>query len=380
MSVELLPVPLSDRKLVDRFIKIPWYIHREHHPSTHWVPPLILDRRDYLNPDKNPFFTHATCAFWIARKDGRDVGRIAAVHDADWEKFQGNRTGSFGMFDSPNDTEVSSALLQAATDWLREQGRDHVIGPLDLSTNYVSGALIEGFDTDPSMEMAYNPPYYKDLFEAFGFGKEKDLWQWYLSSSTPIPEKVVRVSEKIRKRAKVELRPMNLKKWQDEVSLVWDIYNDAWEQNWGFVPVGEAEFRHIAEGLKQVIHPSMAFMAEVEGEPVAFAISIMNVNPILKTLNGRLFPFGLLKLLWKVKIRKQVKDCRLIVLGVKAGYRRRGIDSILFVATHQGANDLGWEGGEIGWTLDDNDMINRSIESMKGHKVKTYRVFGMPLS
>ena len=378
-QVELIPVPLGNRALVDRFIKVQWWIHREHQPNDHWVPPLLMDRRDYLNEDKNPFFEHATCAFWLAVKDGVDVGRIAAVHDVDWEKHHGDKVGYFGMFDCPNDPEVSAALLDAASSWLSERGLSSCIGPLDLSTNYMAGVLVEGFDSDPGMQMPYNPPYYAGLLESYGLTKVKDLWQWYLSTSTPIPEKVVRISEKIRQRNKVVVRPMDLSKWDDEVARVIEIYNDAWDDNWGFVPVGEKEFRHIATDLKMVVRPELALMAEVDGKPVAFSITIMNINPILKKVNGKLFPFGIFRLLWDLKVRPKVHDCRLIVLGIKEGYRRRGIDSILFVETHRAAGALGWEGGEIGWTLEDNDMVNRAIESMRGEKIKNYRVFGKDL-
>jgi len=170
-QVELIEVPLNDRALVDRFIKVQWWIHREHHPNEHWVPPLLMDRRDYLNESKNPFFEHATCTFWLARRDGEDVGRIAAVHDVDWEKHHGDKVGYFGMFDSANDPKVAGALLDAACQWLKERELDQVIGPLDLSTNYMAGLLVEGFNSDPGMQMPYNPPYYEQLLEGYGLRK-----------------------------------------------------------------------------------------------------------------------------------------------------------------------------------------------------------------
>ncbi|MBJ92965.1 MAG: N-acetyltransferase [Rickettsiales bacterium] len=338
-----------------------------------------MDRRDYLNESKNPFFEHATCAFWIARDQGRDVGRIAAVHDVDWEKHHGDKVGYFGMFDAANDPQVAEALIGAARSWLQERGLSQMIGPMDLSTNYMAGLLIEGFDSPPGMQMPYNPAYYEQLIEGCGLSKVKDLWQWYLSTDTPIPDKVSRVADKIRKRSRITVRPMDLGRWDQEVGRVIEIYNDAWDQNWGFVPVGEREFRHIAADLKMVLRPELALMAEVDGEPVAFSIAVMNINPLLKKLDGKLFPFGLLRLLWDLKVRPKVRDCRLIVLGIKSGFRRRGIDSILFVDTHRAVSELGWDGGELGWTLEDNDMVNRAIESMQGEKIKNYRVYGVDL-
>ncbi len=378
-EIELIQVPLDDRRLVDRFIRVQWWVHREHEPNDYWVPPLLMDRRDYLNESKNPFFEHATCAFWIARDQGRDVGRIAAVHDVDWEKHHGDKVGYFGMFDAANDPQVAEALIGAARSWLQERGLSQMIGPMDLSTNYMAGLLIEGFDSPPGMQMPYNPAYYEQLIEGCGLSKVKDLWQWYLSTDTPIPDKVSRVADKIRKRSRITVRPMDLGRWDQEVGRVIEIYNDAWDQNWGFVPVGEREFRHIAADLKMVLRPELALMAEVDGEPVAFSIAVMNINPLLKKLDGKLFPFGLLRLLWDLKVRPKVRDCRLIVLGIKSGFRRRGIDSILFVDTHRAVSELGWDGGELGWTLEDNDMVNRAIESMQGEKIKNYRVYGVDL-
>lgn len=379
MGIELVRFDLGDRKTLERFIRVPWFIHREHHPSEHWVPPLLMDRRDYLNPRKNPFFEHVEAAFWIAVQDGRDVGRIAAVNDRDYEAFHGTKTGYFGLFESPDDPAVAGALLGAAKGWLLEQGRVDVLGPMDLSTNAMCGALVEGFDSPPGMQMPYNPPYYDALLTGLGLSKAKDLWQWWLGTDTPIPERVVRVSEKVAKRARVTIRTMDLKNWDAEVDRIIEVYNDAWEANWGFVPVSETEFRHMAADLKLVVTPSLALMAEVDGRPVAFAITILNLNPLIKRIDGRLFPFGLFRLLWDFKVARRVRDCRLIVLGVKAGYRKRGIDSILMVRTHQNAGALGLDGGEIGWTLEDNDMVNRAIEAMSGTKTKTYRIYHQAL-
>ncbi|MCO4770474.1 MAG: N-acetyltransferase [Deltaproteobacteria bacterium] len=396
MTVELVEVPLhvkgwgislpwggffrtSAGKLIDRFIRVQWTANARY-PGSQWVAPLMMDRRDYLDVHKNPFFSHAEVGCWIAVKNGEDVGRIAAVSDAGWEKHHGDKVGYFGFFDCSDDQEVADALLAKATEFLRGQGRTDMVGPFDLSTNYQAGLLVDSFDKKPGVQMPYNPPYYETLILGSGLEQRKDLWQWWLSTGTPIPEKVVRVSEKVAKRNNVEIRQMDLAKWDDEVTKVLAIYNDAWDANWGFVPVGEEEFRHIAADLKMVVKPETALMAEVDGEPIAFCISIIDMNQALDGLNGSLVPTGLFKLLWRTEIKKDfVKRGRLIVMGVKSGYRRRGADSILFVETHRGANKLGWDGAEIGWTLDDNDMVNRAIESMHGTKIKTYRVFGRTL-
>jgi GNAT superfamily N-acetyltransferase len=379
-AVELIEVPLSDRKLVERFIRVPWHIHRVLRNSEFWVPPLLMDRRDFLNTRKNPFFEHAECRFWIARQGGVDVGRIAATHDVDWEKHTGDKVGSFGFFESPDDPTVAGALLGKATEWIRGRGLHTIIGPLDLSTNHQAGLLVDGFDSEPNMQMPYNPPYYEALIEGAGFKQVKDLWQWRLDPAQPIPPKVERIADKIRARSKIDVRTMDLGDWDNEITRVLEIYNDAWDHNWGFVPVGEKEFRHIAADLKLVLEEPLALMAEVDGEPVAFSITIVNINPLIKKIDGKLLPFGWARLGWDFKVAKKIDSGRLIVLGIKEGFRRRGIDSILFVETQRAARKLGWKFGEIGWTLDDNDMVNRAIESMNGKKVKTYRVYERALA
>lgn len=380
MPVEIVEVPLRDRKLVDRFIAVPWLIHRELYPNEHWVPPLWMDRRDYLNPDKNPFFGHAEVALWIARKDGRDVGRIAAIEDRDWLKFHEDQSGYFGMFECPDDPEIAAALFAKAREWLRGRGLAKMIGPMDFSTNYVCGVLIDAFDRDPGINMPYNPPWYDALIQAQGLGKAKDLIQWQVELSNPVPDRVERICELLKKREKVTVRAMSFSDWDAEVSRALEVYNDAWDDNWGFVPVGEAEFRHIAKDLKMVLHPTLPLIAEVDGRPVAFALIIMNVNPVLKPLDGKLFPFGIFKLIWNLKIRPKVNSGRLILLGIREGYRKRGLDSILFVEMHKRSKALGWWGGEIGWTLEDNVMVNRAIENFGSKAAAHYRIYSQDLA
>ena len=379
MPTELIDVPLGDRKLVERFIRVPWHVNREHHPSAQWVPPLLMDRRDYLNPDKNPFFEHVKAAFWVARVDGRDVGRVAAVVDADYIKFHGTQTGYLGMFECIDDHAVAQALVDRASAWLREQGMTAMIGPFELSTNYISGVLVDAFDREPGINMPYNPPYYDRLLGACGMRKAKDLLHWELDPQKPTPERVVRVAEKMATRSGVKLRKMSFADWDAEVLRTLEIYNDAWEKNWGFVPIGKKEYLHIAKDLKMVLHPDFALLAEVNGEPAAFVLTIQNVNPILKKLDGKLFPFGILRLIWDLKVRKKVDSGRLILLGIKAPYRGQGIDSLLFLATHRAAVKQGWKSGEIGWTLEDNHRVNSAIKAMGGFQVATYRVYSKQL-
>jgi hypothetical protein len=379
-AVEIIEVPLHDRKAIERFIRVPWYIHRELYPNDHWVPPLLMDRREYLDPRKNPFFEHAEAALWIARQGGRDVGRIAAIEDRDYATFHHEQTGYFGMFEAPNDPEVAHALLARARAWLERRKLARMIGPMDFSTNYVCGVLLDAFDRTPGINMPYNPPWYDALLQGQGLRKAKDLIQWGLELSQPIPPRVVRIARKIRTRENVVVRAMSFDEWDVEVGRAMEVYNDAWERNWGFVPVGEKEFRHIAKDLKLVMHPSLPLVAEVDGQPVAFALIIMNINPVLKKLDGKLLPFGLLRLLWDLKVSPKVDSGRLILMGIREGYRRRGIDSILFVEMAERARALGWWGGEIGWTLEDNHLVNRAIANFGGSEVAHYRIYEQELA
>ena len=376
---ELIEVPLSDRKLVERFIRVPWYVNREHHRSEHWVPPLLMDRRDYLNPGKNPFFDHVQAAFWVARVNGRDVARVAAVIDADYIKFHGEQTGYLGMFECPDDPALARQLVDRAASWLKERGMTRMIGPLELSTNYISGVLVDAFDRDPGINMPYNPPYYDRLLKDCGMTKAKDLLHWGLDPKQPVPERVVRVADKMAERRGVKIRTMSFADWDAEVLRTLEVYNDAWEKNWGFVPIGEKEYLHIAKDLKMVLHPDFAILAEAGGKPAAFVLTDQNVNPIMKKPDGKLFPLGIFRLLWDMKVRPKITSGRLILLGIKAQFRGQGIDSLLFLATHRAAVKQGWTAGEIGWTLEDNSKANSAIKSMGGFQIATYRVYGKAL-
>ena len=376
-AAELIEVPLSDRKLVERFIRVPWTVNRLHHPSPHWVPPLLMDRRDYLTPSKNPFFDHAKGAFWIAHKDGQDIGRIAAIRDEDYIKFHEEETGYYGMFECIDDQATANALIAQADQWLIKQRCSKVIGPLELSTNYMAGALVDGFDRDPGINMPYNPPYYDRLLKDAGLAKAKDLLYWGIDTTQPPPERITKIAERIAKKSKVQVRKMEMSKWDREVGICLDIYNEAWEKNWGFVPISEKEFRHIAKDLKMVIKDDLGLIGEVDGEPVAFVLSIQDVNPTMKKIDGRLFPTGIFRLIWDLMVqpKKNITGGRLILMGIREKYRARGLDILMMLETLKAAKRHGLDRGEMGWTLEDNFKINRAIEHMGGSVVATHRVY-----
>jgi GNAT superfamily N-acetyltransferase len=280
------------------------------------------------------------------------------------------------MFECINDASIARGLFDAALTWNRAKGFTQVLGPVNFSTNYECSVLVEGYDAPPVVMMAYNPRYYPALYEACGFTKAKDLWAWELSSSVEPPEKVARIAEKIRQREGVVVRPASMKDFENEVRRIKDIYNAAWEKNWGFVPMTEREFDHLAKDMKALVVPDLLLLAEVKGEPVAFSMTFPDAIFAFKAANGRLttygLPIGLVKL---VLAAKRIKRLRLITLGIKEGYRKRGIDAILYLDTLRAAKRLGYTGGEISWTLEDNHLVNRAIESMGGRKYKTYRLY-----
>lgn len=370
-DVQVTPVRGSAEKML--FIRFPYGIYRDD-PS--WVKPLEMERRDFLDPKKNPFFEYGEVALFLARRGGAVVGRIAAIRNPRHMEEHGTKEGFFGLFECMNDAGIARVLLDTAAAWLRERGMNAMLGPANFSSNQDWGLLIDGFGTPPAIMMPHNPPYYAALLDACGLTKVKDLYAFELSSSAQPPEKVVRIAEKMRVREGITVRPVNMKDLDAEVRRIKDIYNSAWEKNWGFVPFTEAEFDHLAKDLKTIVRPELALLAEVKGEPVAFSLTVPDANQAIRAADGRLTHFGLPIGLVKLALAsRRIDRLRLIILGIKEGYRRRGLDAILYLDTLRTAKQLGYVGGEISWTLEDNHLVNRAIESMGAQRSKTYRVY-----
>lgn len=357
----------------DRFIRFQWEIYRG---DPNWVAPLLMERHEFLDPTRNPFFRHADVALFLATRGGKPVGRIAAIEDRNYNAFHGSRTAAFGLFECVDDPGVAAALFAAARDWARWRGLGALVGPMSFSSNQEFGLLVDGFDGPPYVMMPYNPRYYADLFAACGLRKAKDLYAYERSAKVPPPERFVRVADKVRAHAGVVLRSVDMRDFDAEVARIKGIYNSAWEKNWGFVPMTDAEFDRLARDLRPLVRPELCLLAEDEGEPVAFSLTVPDANQALKRVGGRLtsygLPLGLAKLLW---YQKRITRVRLIALGIKEGWRRRGLDAVLIVETIRRADGLGYEGGEISWTLEDNDLINRAIEGAGAQRSRVYRVF-----
>ncbi len=375
-DVTVTPVKSSADKKA--FIEFQYEVYQG---DPHFVPPLRFDRHTFLNPKKNPWFEFGTAELFLARRAGKVVGRIAAVLDPRYNEFHGTNVGWFGLFECVDDVGVAKALFETVETWLKARNVAEVMGPASFSSNGEWAFLAEGFDKPPALLMPYNPKYYLRLTEACGYAKKKDLWAWDLKLGEDPPEKVARVAEKIRQREGLTVRPANIKDWDAEVTRVKDIYNAAWEKNWGFVPMTDKEFDALGKELKLALVPELFLFAEAEGKPVAFSITMPDMNQAIKVANGNLTTFGLpIGLVKMLLAMKKVKQGRLIALGIRKEFRKRGIDSVLMLETVRAAKRLGWWGGEVSWTLEDNDMVNRAIEVFGATKSKTYRVFGRELA
>jgi len=351
-----------------RFIRLP---HSIYAGDPLWVAPLDSDERARLTPGKNPFFEHAEAAYFLARDGARDVGRIAVSIDQNHDSTHGEKQAAFGFFEAES-AAAAAELLQATERWGSARGAEVLRGPLNFTTNDDCGLLIHGFEHPPTLLMPYNKPSYPAWMDAAGMTKAKDLYAFRISVAHPLPDQVVRVAEKVRAHHGIVMRPLNMKRFGEELQRVKEVYNSAWEKNWGFVPMTDHEIDHMAAQLKPAVVPDLVLFAEIEGKPIGFLLALPDVNQALRPLRGKLFPFGLIRLLWSLP---RVRDGRLMALGVREGYRRRGIEALLIHELHRVMNAKGYVNLEVGWTLEDNDLVNRLIETVHGEHYKTYRIY-----
>jgi GNAT superfamily N-acetyltransferase len=360
-------VPVDNKKTFKEFLNFPFKLYAK---NSFWVPPLIIDVKEQFS-SKNPFFKHAEVAPFIAKLNGDIVGRIAAIYNEAHIKFHGEKTGFFGFLDCIDKKEVALALMERASQWLRDKGMSLIRGPMNFSTNEECGLLIEGFDAPPMLMMPYNFPYYQTLLEGFGLRKAKDLFAYIIDVPEKLPEKAYRVAG-IAEKQGIKVRPFNMKSFKSEMTLFKSVYNSAWEKNWGFIPMTDKEIDHTAKKLKQILIPELTLIAECNGDTVGFMMMLPDFNYVLKKVKGRLLPLGLFKALY---YSRKVKDLRLLLLGVKPGYRRRGVDSLLFIEGLKTMLQKGFKRVEFSWILEDNYPVQRIIETFKGKLYKKYRIY-----
>lgn len=358
----------------DAFVRFAWRIYQH---DRQWVPPLLIERKDFINPKLHPFYKHGAAAQFIAFRHGEPVGRIQASDDPHYNAEHGSNVGCFGLFESIDDEEVAQSLLNAAADWLRRRGRTGIMGPIDYSTNYACGLLVDGYDTPPRIMMNHNPAYYVGLLESWELTKAKELYSWWFDDSCNVLGAWREKAERLAARGRFVIRPFRLDDFQAEIERCKQVYNAAWERNWGFVKMTDEEFSYMAKHLRQLALPDLLLLAEVDGKPVGFSMTLPDLNEAIRPLNGRLFRWGLPIGLFRLfRNQRRVRTARLLTLGVLEGYRRRGITELLILRTlDYGKNVARYTGAELGWTLEDNDLINRTILAVGGRRYKTYRIY-----
>jgi GNAT superfamily N-acetyltransferase len=366
-SVEIVPV--GDKQSLAQFIDLPYRLYR-HHP--YWVPPLRMAQKELLNTEKHPFYAHAEMQCFLARRDGEVCGRVAAIIDRNFNEFQKEDAGAFGFFESVDDVEAARAVMQAARNWLLERGVKIIRGPLSPSTNYECGMLVEGFDSSPIIMMPYNSPSYPRMMDAIGLRKSKDLLAYWSTPTDVNGGKVERVAHRAAGMQGVAIRQIRMKQFDDEVQMIWNLYNSSWAHNWGFVPMTREEFLHEAAEMKQILKPEFVLIGEVDNRPVGFALALPNINLALKHAGGKLFPVGLFKILYHQRL---IKELRILALGVVEEYRTAGVAAGFYAALIRNARQLGYGLSEMSWILEDNVLMNRSLQAMGAKKYKTYRIY-----
>jgi GNAT superfamily N-acetyltransferase len=350
-------------------VDLPYRLYH-HHP--YWVPPLRMAQKELLDTQKHPFYAHAEMQCFLARRNGQVCGRVAAIVDRNFNEYQKEDAGFFGFFESIDDLEVARAVMQSARKWLLERGAKVIRGPMNPSTNYECGMLVEGFDSAPNVMMPYNSPSYPRMLEAVGLRKAKDLLAYWSTPTEVNGAKVERVARHAAGSQGVVIRTIRMSKFAEEVEMLWKLYNATWAQNWGFVPMTREEFLHEAAEMKQILKPELVLIGEVEGRAVGFALALPNINLALKHAGGRLFPLGLFKILYHQRL---IKELRVVALGVVEEYRTLGVAAGFYAELIRNARRLGYGLSEMSWILEDNVLMNRSLKTMGARKYKTYRIY-----
>jgi hypothetical protein len=368
--------PVNDRRQLRQFIRLPWSIYSN---DPVWVPPLLLERKEHLSP-RNPYFDHARYQSWIAYRDGNAVGRISAQIDQLHLDHHREDEGFFGMIEAEDNPETFKKLLDTAETWLREHGMRRILGPYNLSINQESGLLVDGFNAPPCMLMGHARPYYRARIEENGYQKAKDLLAYIIESNFNHPPAIKAVVKRAKKR--VTVRSLRKSHYDEDMKIVENIFNDAWSENWGFIPYTEAEFKQLAKDFKLILDFNLLKIAEVDGVPAAFMATVPNINEAIRDLNGRLLPFGWLKLLWRLKVRYP-QTARIPFMGVRKQYQGSLLGAALAFMVIIDGQPYGLKRGikkvELSWILEDNKGTRDIIESLGAVIYKRYRIYGKDL-
>ena len=354
-----------------RFLEFPWELYKK---DPLWIPPLRIEQKELVGYTKSPFYEHNAVQTFLAVRDGKSVGRIAAIDNVGHTEKYDDNLGFFGFFDCEDDQKTASGLFFAAENWLKARGLDSIRGPINPSLNHTLGLLIEGFDTSPFFMMTYNPPYYEKLIENYGFTKSQDLYAYWghIEMLPKVREKLAPISEMIIERCNVTVRTVNKKRFREDVEMFLRIYNQSLTNTWGFVPMSEAEVKSMAAGLRYLMVPELAVVVEIEGKPVGAAFCLPDYNPRIKAINGKLFPFGFLRLIWR---KDRIKKLRIISTNVLPEYQMLGLGLVLVDALVPKAIEWGIQEAEFSWVLESNNFSRGSLEKGGAKRSKTYRIY-----
>lgn len=374
MAVIIVPVG-TDRKLLERFLRLPYAIYGD---DPHVVFPLLGEQRKFLDRGHNPFFEHAETELWLAQRDGRDIGRVSACIDATSNAHHREKVGLYGFYEAYDDAEAAAALLGAAGDWIRARGMDTMRGPGCFTSNHDwYGLQVAGRFDRPMIGMPYNPRYYEKHFTDFGLAGAMDLFAWWIETDGRLPEKMQEMIDRVLARPGLVIRPFDMRNFLAEASLVRGLYNACWSDNWGFIPLSDAEFAYMAKDMKTLVDADFLLVAEMNGKPVGFSLTIPDFNQATQPLRGHLLPFGWLKFLLG---KRKIDSARTILMGVLPEYRKMGIDMAMVYRTMQAAFAKGITRGECSWILAENRAMNRILEGYGADCYKTYRVYEKKLA
>ena len=352
------------------FLKFPYRLYRDHKL---WIPPLMMEQKKLVDTAKNPFYESADTALFVATRNGTTAGRIAAIHNKAYNEHHGTNIGFFGFFDCIDDQKVCDLLVKAVGDWFSERGISEVLGPTSPGMMDVIGVLVDGFEHEPGLLMAYNFPYYDTLLKNAGMGKAMDLLAYRVTKQTVTLDRMARAADIVRSRIpNLTIREINLKDFDREVAVIRHIFNRAWANNWGFVPLSESQFRYLGKDLKSIIDTNFAHVAEVDGIPVAFSVALPDLNQALKHINGKLAPFGILKLLYYAR---KIHQIRTALMGVIPEFQGKGIDALLHKQTIENGLTKNYDSAELSWILESNVDMIRVAERIGAFVEKRYRMY-----
>jgi len=353
-----------------QFLEFP-YSHYEN--DEHWIPPLRMEQKKLIDKEKNAFYNNGNIAMFLAEQNGKVCGRIAAIEDHRFNDFHDSNIGFFGFFECIDDESVAKLLFKVATDWLAEKGYTDVLGPSNPSMMDEIGILIDGFQFDPSIMMPYHKPYYDKLIKSAGMEKEMDMFAFRVTQETVSFDRMYRAEEIVKRRyPRLRIREVDMKNIEQEVETVREIFNQAWKDNWGFIPLTKEELASTANDFKMILDPKVAHIAEIAGEPIAFSIALPDLNQALKKIDGKLFPFGIFKLLWH---KRNINRIRTALMGVMPQYQGKGIDALLHKEAILNGREVGYKSSELSWVLETNTNMIRVAERLGAKIEKTYPMY-----